>query len=89
MKGVDTILLVIACALIGSALGLRFRVFILVPAILAGATTVIAVGVAYDAGTFSIVLGSAVLATSLEMGYLASVMRFVAFRLRSPLDVTD
>jgi hypothetical protein len=64
------ILLAIVSILIGALLGLRFRVFILVPAITFALVLVIGVGVARESGIWWIALEMVVVATALQLGYL-------------------
>jgi hypothetical protein len=64
------ILLAIVSILVGALLGLRFRVFILVPAITFALALVIGVGVAREAGIWWIALEMVVVATALQLGYL-------------------
>jgi hypothetical protein len=59
---------------IGSALGLRFRVLVLLPAILLGLIVITACGLAQGATIWSITLTNVVGATCLQFGYLGGVL---------------
>jgi hypothetical protein len=59
---------------IGSALGLRFRVFVLLPAILLGLFVCTAYGLAQGTTIWSIALTNVVGATCLQFGYLAGAL---------------
>jgi len=59
---------------IGSALGLRFRVLVLVPVILLGLIVYTACGLAQGTSVWSIMLTSIVGATCLQFGYLAGAL---------------
>jgi hypothetical protein len=61
-------------ALVGTALGLRFQVYILVPATLVVVAVAIAVGVSTGAGTWWIVLDIFIAVASLQFGYLVSAI---------------
>ena len=60
----------IVSILVGTLLGLRFRVFILVPTITFALVFVIGVGVAREAGIWWIALEMVLVATALQLGYL-------------------
>ena len=59
---------------IGSALGLRFRVLVLLPAILLGLIVMTACGLAQGATIWSITLTNVVGATCLQFGYVAGAL---------------
>ena len=65
---------------IGSALGLRFRIFVLLPVILLGLFGCTAVGLAQGKPIWSIMLTILVGATCLQIGYLGSaLLKFLIF----------
>jgi len=76
---VQMIALTMLC--IGSALGLRFKVFVLLPAILLGLIVVTACGIAQGATIWSIALMNVVGASCLQFGYLGGVLLTFAGRL--------
>lgn len=59
---------------IGSALGLRYKIFVLLPAILLGLFVCTAYGIAHGTTTWSIVLTNVVGATCLQLGYLSGAL---------------
>ena len=66
-------LLIVLVFLIGAVLGMRFKVFILVPAIGSTLAAIVAGGVAYGTNV-PVILATAVLAaTSLQIGYLGGL----------------
>ena len=68
---------------IGSALGVRFRIFVLLPAILLGLLVSIACGLALGMTIWSITLTTVVGATCLQFGYLGGAMlKFLIFAER-------
>jgi hypothetical protein len=65
---------------IGSALGLRFRIFALLPVILLGFFVCTAFGLAQGTAIGSIMLTNVVGATCLQLGYLGgAVLKFLVF----------
>ena len=65
---------------IGSALGLRFRIFVLLPAILLGLFVCTAFGLAQGTTVWSITLMNVVGATCLQLGYLGgALLKFLIF----------
>ena len=65
---------------IGSALGLRFRVFVLLPAILLGLLVCTACGLAQGITIWSITLTNVAGATCLQFGYLGgALLKFLIF----------
>lgn len=68
---------------IGSALGLRFRIFVLLPVMLVGLFATICIGLAQGKEAGSIVLCGVIGAASLQAGYVASALfRFLIFSRR-------
>jgi hypothetical protein len=59
---------------IGSALGLRFKVFVLLPPILLGLLVCTAYGIAHGTTAWSITLTNVVGATCLQLGYLSGAL---------------
>jgi hypothetical protein len=66
-------MMLIISLLVGMALGQRFKVLILVPAIAAAIIVSIAAGIARDDDIWSIVLLAVVAATGLQIGYLGGI----------------
>ena len=65
---------------IGAALGLRFRIFVLLPVILLGFFGCTAFGLAQGTTIWSITLTSIVGATCLQLGYLGgALLKFLIF----------
>jgi hypothetical protein len=60
--------------LIGTLLGLRFKVLILVPTILVGSTATLGIGIAYHHSLASILFATTVKATALQLGYLGGTI---------------
>jgi hypothetical protein len=69
-----TLELAIISMLAGIALGLRYKVFVLVPAV--GLTIMFAAmgGIAYGDHLWSILLAMTILGTAVQFGYLAGIM---------------
>jgi hypothetical protein len=65
--------LAISAILVGTALGMRFKVLILLPATIIGLAAIIAGGVARGVGLQSIVLDAILATTGLQIGYLAGI----------------
>lgn len=65
--------LVVVSALAGIALGLRFRVLILVPAVTLAMMFALIVGVASADHFWSIVLAMVILGSAVQFGYLAGI----------------
>jgi len=66
--------LAIISVLAGIALGLRFKVLILVPAVILAMIFAIIIGVARADTFWSIVLAMAILGAAVQFGYLAGIM---------------
>ena len=65
---------------IGSALGLRFKIFVLLPAILLGLLMCTAYGLAQGTTIWSITLTNVVGVTCLQVGYLGgALLKFLIF----------
>jgi len=62
--------LAIACFLIGTLLGLRFRVLILVPTTLIGSLLVVGIAIGSGSSAWRAVVVAIMAATSLQIGYL-------------------
>jgi hypothetical protein len=78
---VEMVALMMLC--IGSALGLRFRIFVLLPAILLGLFVCTAWGLAQGTTIWSITLTNVVGATCLQFGYLGGAfLKFLIFAER-------
>ena len=69
--------------LIGAVLGLRFKVLVLVPAIVFGATAVLGLGMAHNNSVWSILVAMGSAITALQAGYLAGAgIHFVIAGMR-------
>jgi len=66
--------LAIISVLAGIALGLRFKVLILVPAVILAMIFAIIIGVARADTFWSIVLAMAILGAAVQFGYMAGIM---------------
>ncbi len=60
--------------LTGTLLGLRFRAFILVPAVVIGSATVLSVGIAGSDSIWPTLLAAGLVITALQMGYLSGAV---------------
>jgi hypothetical protein len=69
-----TLELVIISALAGIALGLRYKVFVLVPAVSLTMMLAVMSGIAYGDRLWSILFAMAILGTAVQFGYLAGIM---------------
>jgi hypothetical protein len=79
------IILVILSILFGAALGTRFKVLVLFPAIFVSAALIAGATAAHGSSVWSAVLSMAVSATGLQMGFLGGVAtRFVVAAARAP-----
>jgi len=68
---------------VGAALGLRFKVFVLAPAIVIGAVASLGIGMVHNHDFWFILLGIVRVTTAPQMGYLAgTATRFVRARMR-------
>ena len=71
-------MLAMTAMLIGALLGLRFKVLILVPAIIIGSAT-LGIGMAHSNSLWFTLLAMVLAITALQMGYLGgAVIRFVS-----------
>jgi hypothetical protein len=67
----------LASLLLGAALSLGFKVFVLVPTILFAAALICGIGIVQHPNVFSAILETLVVATAVQVGYFgASVARF-------------
>ena len=70
--------------LVGAVLGLRFTFVILVPVIALAGLAIVAAGVAGGLGAWSVLLAIALIATSIQIGYLGGVFaRYAAVAARA------
>jgi hypothetical protein len=77
-------MLVTIFLLIGVILGLRFKVFILVPAIVLALSVVTVNGVAVQEGAWQLVGTMALVATFLQLGFVGgSILRHITSRTRA------
>jgi hypothetical protein len=72
--------LAIIGAVVGIALGLRFKVLVLVPAIALAAISALIVGIARGYSFWSIVLAIVIVGSAIQLGYLIGI--FLAERIR-------
>jgi predicted Na+-dependent transporter len=70
----------IICTVVGIALGLRFKVLVLVPAIALAVIFALIVGVARGDSFWSIVLVMVIVGTAIQLGYLVGI--FLADRIQ-------
>jgi len=71
-------ILILLSVLVGAVLGLRFRVFVLVPVICGALAIAVVDGLARGDGLWRLVLAMIMIAASLQLGYiLGIVVRFV------------
>jgi hypothetical protein len=71
-------LLAMTAMLIGALLGLRFKVLILVPAIVIGSAATLGIGMAHSNSLWFTLLAMVLAITALQMGYLGgAIIRFV------------
>src|SRR5258708_3895845 len=69
-----TLELAIISVLAGTALGLRYKVFVLVPAVTLSIMFAVMGGIARGDRLWSILLAMAILGTAVQFGYLAGIM---------------
>ena len=69
-----TLELAIISMLAGTALGLRYKVFVLVPAVTLSIMFAVMGGIARGDRLWSILLAMAILGTAVQFGYLAGIM---------------
>jgi hypothetical protein len=69
-----TLELAIISALAGIALGLRYKVFVLVPAVSLTIMFAVIGGIAHGDRLWSILFATAILGTAVQFGYLAGIM---------------
>ena len=60
--------------LIGVMFGLRFKIFVLIPAIAIGSAAIVGAGLGYGSSPWSILLTVLATITVLQMGYLAGIV---------------
>jgi hypothetical protein len=79
------LMLAIISILIGATLGLRFKVLVLLPAIIIAGFAILVGGLAYSSSFSSIVAASAIAISGLQFGYLGGsmILRFATFSLGS------
>ena len=80
-------MLVMTALLTGALLGLRFKAFILVPAVVIGSATVLIVGIARSDSIWPTLLAAVLVITALQMGYLSgAVVHFSIAKTRARKD---
>jgi hypothetical protein len=71
--------LALLSTLLGALIGIRFRVFVLIPAILFAVIVILAYGMAFATGVSYILIAIAVASICLQIGYMSSLLaRYVA-----------
>ena len=79
------LMLVLASMLVGAVLGLRFRILVLVPALLLMLALVVAGGLAHGDDVWSILLALMLGGISIQLGYLGgTAIRFTVAAARAP-----
>jgi hypothetical protein len=79
------IILILLSLLVGAVLGLRFKVFVLVPVISGALAIVVVDGIARGDPLWRLAFTMIVIATVLQLGYiLGNVVRFVISAARTP-----
>ena len=69
--------------LIGAVLGLRFKVIILIPAIIIGSAATLSIGMAHSSNLWLVLPAMVTAITMLQLGYLGgTIVRFVVARAR-------
>ena len=76
-------------ALIGVALGLRFKVFVLIPTIILAAVSTAVIQAARGYQASSIIVTIVLVATTLQIGYLVGIIAHAAFEKLVPLEGND
>ena len=66
--------IIIASLLVGAVLALRFKIFILVPTIIAAWAILTGIGLVWEITAAWVVLEIAVVTTALQVGYLATLL---------------
>jgi hypothetical protein len=66
--------IIIASLLVGAVLALRFKIFILVPTIIAAWAILTGIGLVWEIIAAWVVLEIAVVTTALQVGYLATLL---------------
>jgi hypothetical protein len=67
-------ILATCCALVGLALGIRFRFFVLVPILFIGLLAIVVLAITQDLSLTRVLFISVVSAGSLQLGYLISAL---------------
>jgi hypothetical protein len=75
--------LVLISILIGAGLGWRFKVLVLLPAIVFGVLFVLAGGIAYPGAFSSLIMATALVVTGLQIGYLSGAV-FIRYVVLPP-----
>jgi hypothetical protein len=75
------LMLAIISILIGATLGLRFKVLVLLPAIIFAGFAILVGGLAYSSSFSSIVAASAIAISGLQLGYLGGSVIFYSANL--------
>lgn len=73
--------------LIGASLGLRFKVFVLLPAIILSVLVIVSAGIAHSDSYSSILLTAIFVIAALQIGYLAGSAAIGFVTARSKLSV--
>jgi hypothetical protein len=80
-----TTLIAMTFMLIGAVLGLRFKVFVLLPATVLSSAAALSAGLAYSDSPWSILLTAALAMATLQMGYLAGAVFNASAMIRPEL----
>ena len=79
-----------AALLIGTILGLRFKVLILVPSIAIGSTATLGAGMAFDNSHWTILLAPVLVIIALQIGYfVGALIRSVSAEAQARKDSPD
>ena len=73
--------LAIVCVFVGGALGLRFNVFVLIPAVGFALVFVVTFSIACNNGIWWVALAIAMVTTALQLGYLGGSMTWLVLAL--------
>ena len=66
--------LILLSILLGALLGIRFKVFVLIPAIAFALVVILAYGMAFATGASGILVAIAVASSCLQIGYMFSII---------------
>src|SRR5215475_2545010 len=78
-RGAMTLELALISVLAGVTLGLRYKVLILIPAVIFAMIFGVIVGIAHTDRFWSVVLAMVILGTAVQLGYLVGILLRAAF----------